>query len=440
MHGWVRHRSRLPNVEQTSPTTSPQTIGNKPTPALTITLGLLFFAALVSRSLSVVLRPQFWAEDGFFYEQAHALGFLHTLVMPHGGYLHTLPRLAAGLALLLPLSVVPLLFNMVGLLAQLMPPVYLCSARMQSIAPLPVRVLLGFLYVGVPNVAKIHGNMPNALWHLAVLCLLILLAASPQSPAAAIFDVTALSLGVVTGPFAICLLPVAIIVARRRRDLWTKVRAAIVCFGAILMPFTIILSPRQQTPGGLGASFPGFCRIVAFQVFVPVFRGVNNSAQLAKHPVLLSLASYAVTAVGLAVLTYVFLRGSMEVRCFLLFAAIVLAASLAKPLASANEPQWVALQRQGSTHRYWLMPEMAVAVAVVWLAAKAPNRVARAVSVALVCVMLIVDVAHWHLPDLVDLHFDTYIAAFKALPIGGHIQIPINPPGWSFELTKKPGD
>jgi hypothetical protein len=86
------------------------------------------------------------------------------------------------------------------------------------------------------------------------------------------------------------------------------------------------------------------------------------------------------------------------------------------------------------------MPEVAVAVAVVWLAAKAPNRIARAVSVPLVCVMLIVDVAYWRLPDLVDLHFDTYVAAFKALPVGAHIQIPINPPGWSFELTKKPGD
>lgn len=411
------------------------------TPGLTITLGLLCFAALVSRSPSVVFRPQFWAEDGqLFYQQAHALGFLHTLIIPYGGYLLTLPRLTAGLSLLLPLFLAPLLFNLVALLVQCLPAVYLFSARMQNIGPLPARILLAFLYIGVPNVAKVHGNLSNAQWHLAVLCCLILLAPPPRSVRAAAFDVTVLSLGAFTGPFAICLLPVAVVVAWSRRDMWTVRRAGILCLGALVVPATVLLSARPKPPAGLGASFPAFCRIVAFQVFVPVFRGVNNSAQLAQHPVLLSLVSYAVTAVGLAVLTYVFLRGSMEVRCFLLFAAILLAASLAKPLASASEPQWLALQRQGSTHRYWLMPELGVAVAVVWLAARAPNRIARAVSAALLCVMLIVDVAYWRLPDLPDLHFDTYVAAFKALPIGAHIQIPINPPGWSLELTKKPSD
>jgi hypothetical protein len=411
------------------------------TPGLTITLGLLCFAALVSRSPSVVFRPQFWAEDGqLFYQQAHALGFLHTLIIPYGGYLLTLPRLTAGLSLLLPLFLAPLLFNLVALLVQCLPAVYLFSARMQNIGPLPARILLAFLYIGVPNVAKVHGNLSNAQWHLAVLCCLILLAPPPRSVRAAAFDVTVLSLGAFTGPFAICLLPVAVVVAWSRRDMWTVRRAGILCLGALVVPATVLLSARPKPPAGLGASFPAFCRIVAFQVFVPVFRGVNNSAQLAQHPVLLSLVSYAVTAVGLAVLTYVFLRGSMEVRCFLLFAAILLAASLAKPLASASEPQWLALQRQGSTHRYWLMPELAVAVAVVWLAARAPNRIARAVSAALLCVMLIVDVAYWRLPDLTDLRFDSYVAAFKALPIGAHIQIPINPPGWSLELTKKPSD
>lgn len=411
------------------------------TPGLTITLGLLCFAALVSRSPSVIFRPQFWAEDGqLFYQQAHALGFLHTLIIPYGGYLLTLPRLTAGLSLLLPLFLAPLLFNLVALLVQCLPAVYLFSARMQNIGPLPARILLAFLYIGVPNVAKVHGNLSNAQWHLAVLCCLILLAPPPRSVRAAAFDVTALSLGAFTGPFAIFLLPVAVVVAWSRRDMWTVRRAGILCLGALVVPATVLLSARPKPPAGLGASFPAFCRIVAFQVFVPVFRGVNNSAQLAQHPVLLSLVSYAVTAVGLAVLTYVFLRGSMEVRCFLLFAAILLAASLAKPLASASEPQWLALQRQGSTHRYWLIPELAVAVAVVWLAARAPNRIARAVSAALLCVMLIVDVAYWRLPDLPDLHFDTYVAAFKALPIGAHIQIPINPPGWSLELTKKPSD
>ena len=127
----------------------------------------------------------------------------------------------------------------------------------------------------------------------------------------------------------------------------------------------------------------------------------------------------------------------MEVRSLVLFTAILFAASLANPSASPIEAQWLALQRQGSTQRYWLMPEFAVAVAFVWLSAYAPNRLARAVSTALVCVMLIVDVACWRLPALPDMYFDTYVAAFKALPPGRRSKSQSIRRVGHFKLTKK---
>jgi len=106
----------------------------------------------------------------------------------------------------------------------------------------------------------------------------------------------------------------AIIAVRRHPNLWTRVHAGIIGLGVIVMPTIMLFTTRPRSPAGLGASFQGFCRIVAFQVFVPVFRGLHNSAQLAQHPVLLSFVSCAITAAGLAVLTYVVLRGSMNVR------------------------------------------------------------------------------------------------------------------------------
>lgn len=427
-------------MEQAVPTESLRTAENTPRPGLIILLGLFYFAALVSRRPSVLLRPQFWAEDGqLFYQQAHELGFFHPFLIPYAGYLHTLPRLTAGLSLLLPLSVAPLLFSLVALLTQSLPAIYLSSSRAEKIGPLSVRILLAFFYVGVPNVARIHGNMANAQWHLAVLCFLILLASPPKSVWAAIFDVTALSIGAVTGPFAIMLLPVAVVVARKHRDVWTMSRAGILCVGVLIISAMVLQSPRSMSLIGLGASVPAFCRIVTFQVFFPVFRGINTSAQYTRSPALLSFVSYAVPTAGLATLAYVFRRGSMEARCFLLFAALALAASLASPLASASEPQWLALQRPGATHRYWLVPELAVTVAFVALASTATHSLVRAVGASLVCVMLIVDITFWRLPDLHDFRFDSYVAAFRALPIGAHIRIPI-PPNWSFDLTKTQRD
>lgn len=419
----------------------PQYLKKEKSAAYTLLLALVYFAALVSRNPHVLLPAQFWAEDGsIFYQQAHHLGFVHTLVVPYAGYLHLFPRLVAGVSLFAPLSFAPLVFNLAALTAQCLPAIYLCSSRMQELGPLRLRVLLAFLYVGVPNVAKIHGNLTNAQWHLAVLSFLILIALPPKSLAATVFDVTALLLGALTGPFCILLMPVAVLVATVRRERWRTKQIGILSAGAVIQGVTLMLNGRPHMQTGLGASLSRFSRILAFQVFVPVFRGTNNSAEFARRPLLLLVLSYLLTALGLAVLTYVFVRGGLEIRCMLLFAAVVLAASLASPLASPNEPQWEALQRPGSTHRYWYVPELAVAAATVWIATMRTHKILRIAGAVLVGIMILVDVVNWRLPALPNLHFDAYADTFQSLPVGSAIRIPISPSGWFVELTKTERD
>ena len=62
-------------------------------PLILIGCGLILFL----RRPDQFHHPQFWAEDGFFYERHLANGW-HTLVESYAGYLHTLPRLIAGTA------------------------------------------------------------------------------------------------------------------------------------------------------------------------------------------------------------------------------------------------------------------------------------------------------------------------------------------------------
>jgi hypothetical protein len=411
----------------------------EPRPALTVVLALFYFAAAVSRRPSTLLQPQFWAEDGaLFYQQPRGTGFLPTLVSPYGGYLHTLPRLTAGISLLLPLSYGPLLFNLVALVTQSLPAILLCTARMDHIGPLAVRILLGFLYIAVPNVPRVLGNLTNAQWHLAVLSFLIVVASPPRSVWAAVFDVVALSIGAVTGPFAAFLFPLAAVLAWSRRDTWALARAGILLLGALTLPVTTLMSVRPVPPSGLGASVPAFCNILTFQVFFPVLRGMNEIVHYAQQG-WLPTVSYAATAIGFAFLAYAFVRGGVELRCFLVFAALVLASSLASPLASGRDPQWISMQKPDAPSRYWIIPEVAVAAAVVSVAATAQSRLVRLCGAALVCMMLIADVTHWRLPDLPDRHFDDYVAAFKAAPVGTHLRIPI-PPNWTFEVVKTERD
>jgi hypothetical protein len=417
-----------------------RTLVARPTPKL-VALAVLCFAAAVSRRPDILFNPQFWAEDGLiFYQQAHELGFAATLLTPHAGYLHTLPRLVAGLSLLVPLAMAPLLFNLVGLAAQSLPAIFLASDRMERAAPLPVRLLLAFLYVGVPNVWRIHGNLTNAQWHLCVLCLLILIASAPRSAWAAAFDVAMLVLGVVTGPFALFLLPIAAILAWQQRDRWSIARAVILAVGSVAVAVLVSSGTRPISLAALSASVLGFCRIIGFQIVAPVFWGSNPVLSLADTPRLPTALGVALTVLGSALMAYVFWRGNTAVRCFLVFAALQLAASLISPLASATEPQWIALERPGATHRYWMLPEVAVSVAVVVMAATARARLLRGFFAALVVVMVLVDLVHWRVAPLPDLHFADSAAAFAALPVGQTLRIPIPPPKWTFVLTKTEWD
>jgi hypothetical protein len=430
----------LPGVEGSPGNDAPDDGMHASSPWTTVCLALLYFAAAASRRPSTLTNAQFWAEDGnVFYKQARELGFFDTLAIPYGGYLLTWPRVVASVSPALPLAYGPLLFNVAALLTQVLPAIFLASGRMRQLGPLPVRILLGVLYLGVPNVATVMGNLSNAQWHLAILSFLIVVAAPPRSTWAAAFDVVALGLGALTGPFAAVLFPVAVAVAWVRRDRWSMIRAGILCLGALTLPFTLTSSIRRTSIGGLGASLAGFCQLLTFQVFAPVFRGFNNSVQFLHPPSLLAAVSYTATIVGLAFLVYVFVRGSLEVRCFIVFGALLLAASLANPAASSVEPQWTALKKTGSPPRYWFIPELVVTAAVVSFACTAGHRVLRMLGAGLVVVMLVVDVAYWRLPDLPHRGFPKFVAAFKALPVGKELKIPI-PPNWTFKITKTERD
>lgn len=419
-------RARVPSARRLDPTI--------------VLLAVGFVAAVVSRRPSVLTNAQFWAEDGgLFYVQAREIGFPGTLTIPYAGYLLTMPRLVASLSPFVSFAHAPLLFNLAALLTAALPAIFLASDRMRLLGPRSVRVLLAVLYVGVPNVATVHGNLCNAQWHLAILSFLVVVAASPTSPWAAAFDVIVLALGAFTGPFALFLLPIAGVVAWVRRDRWAVVRAGILALGAAALPFTLATSLRPKSIGGLGASFTGFCQLFAFQVVGPVFRGVNDSIRFLRPPGLLPAVSCTVTAVTLGVLVYAVRRGGLEVRCFLLFAGLMLAAALVNPAASLVEPQWQVLQRPGSPPRYWFVPELAIAAAVVSVACTASHAALRFCGAALVVVMLTADVTYWRLQPLPDRGFARFVAAFEALPVGAQMAI-ATPPNWTFKITKTERD
>ena len=81
---------------------------NAPAGSTRLLLGTLLAALLLLRRPGSLLHPQFWAEDGpLFFQDAFNHGFRSTILQPASGYLHSFPRLVAGLSLLVPLEQAP---------------------------------------------------------------------------------------------------------------------------------------------------------------------------------------------------------------------------------------------------------------------------------------------------------------------------------------------
>lgn len=137
------------------------------------------FAIVVSRRPDALFNPQFWAEDGKnWYAQAYNLGILPSLFLPHTGYLQTISRLTASLAQFFPLAFAPLIFNLVAIAIQILPVNLVISSRFAALIPtLKSRLLLGFVYLALPNSYEINANITNAQWHLALLACMVVLAA-----------------------------------------------------------------------------------------------------------------------------------------------------------------------------------------------------------------------------------------------------------------------
>src|ERR1039457_6186574 len=85
-------------------------------------ISLFACAILAARRPDAIFHSQFYAEDGHvWFADAYNLGWWPALFRTWTGYFLTLPRLAAALALLVPLLRAPLLLNIVAICIQALP-------------------------------------------------------------------------------------------------------------------------------------------------------------------------------------------------------------------------------------------------------------------------------------------------------------------------------
>ena len=396
---------------------------------------VFFYAAAVIaiRAPEVLVNPQFYAEGGTWYEEAYNAGWTHTLLLPAGGYyLGVVPRLVTAMSLLVPLRFAPLLMNLCGIALQALPVSILLTSRCSRWGPLSVRLLMAAVYLALPNAGEIHVVLANAQWHLGLTACLLVLANPPAHWRWKVFDIGVLLLCGLTGPYCLLLLPVAGIFWWKRRQSWSGIVGGFLAVTSAVEAFMLLGGGWQQrihTP--LGATPFLFAKILAGQVYVGALIGQNEFASRANLP-----AVVVACLIGTSVLCWCLLKSGWELRLFIVFSAMLLAAALRSPLAAGLQRQWEFLATS-TGGRYWFFPMLAVSWSLIWCATQSACKPCQILGLICLAAMVCGEARDWKYPPFPDKHFRQYADKFAAAPPGTPVTIPICPEGCNIRLIKK---
>jgi hypothetical protein len=228
-------------------------------------------ATLAWFRFSASSRDILWAEDGRnFLQNAIDKGPFGALFVPYAGYLHTLPRIIAGLTVMFaPVRDYALWMTAgscvaAGVMAAL---VFVCSSAI--VRWVPARLMLSGLTVLVPLASReVLGNTAN-LHSLVLWTLCWVLIYRPRSRAGSIGLAVFTLLGAMTEIQSLALLPL-LLFHRTNRQLWL-VRGAYLT-GLMAQIFTTVLWPRGHNGNpliGLPSLLYGFLFNSVVPVWVP---------------------------------------------------------------------------------------------------------------------------------------------------------------------------
>ncbi|HEY5998557.1 MAG TPA: hypothetical protein VI078_04555 [bacterium] len=405
--------------------------------------GSALTAALVLREPGHFLNPQFWAEDAsVLFNQSWEEGFVRSLVTPASGYLYTFGRLVAGLALLLPLSWAPLVFNLAACAVQALPIFYLLSGRLGRYLPSPLaRLAAAAIYVAAPNSYETYVNLANSQSNLALAALLVLLADRPASRRVQAAELCLLAVFGLTGPFGIVLLPVAAwtLLAGRRDGArgWRIATAAVLAAGAVVQLPIMAISGRVAADAGGPVTLSQWLQIISTHVFYNSVLGIERmtdarwAADLAANR---GAQLLAVAVVGVLI-AFVIRRRHRALGGLLYLAGATVALSFLFP--SNGLEHWLA---PSFGPRYYLYATLFVLYATLLLCLRGGPL--RWLGAALAVPALTVGIpGDFQYERHLDTRWADQVAVFESLPGGERLRIPVQPsPHLWFTLRKKIGE
>lgn len=402
-------------------------------------LGLVFVAScaiIVSRRPDALFHAQFWAEDGVvWFSQAYNDGWWRPLFQSEVGYFQTLPRLAAAIALLVPLAYAPLVCNLIALAVQAIPAALLLSARSREWGSLTTRAAMAAIYLALPNCPEICAIITDAQWALALAAFLVLVATPPSGKLQSVSDIAILLLCGLTGPFCILLFPIALYLAFRRRQVRSqRLYAALISLCCVMQAYSLFFkNTAERSSAGLDATPMLFIRMVAGDIYLGALIGPSGLPMTPGIGFALFLILLALT--GTALIVLVLRKAPYPMTLTAIFAIMILCASIMSPSSPEKSGRWELIVRAAAV-RYWFYPCLVFLWSLVY-GLRGGSRPVRAASVLLLIVLSFGVALRWRRPPFADTHFRELAQHFETLPAGSSQDFPENPDGWSFRLVKR---
>jgi len=399
----------------------------------TLAIPAIILAVLIARRPASLLHADFWAEDGWhWYPDAYNDGW-RALFRPYAGYLQSICRLVGLIVQPFPLLWAPTLFSIAALGVQVAAACLLLSSRMNAAWPhRPSRMLFAFIYLLLPNSFEIYANLTNAQWHLSLVAFLLLVAIPARTSWGRVADFLLIMLCGLSGPFCLFLFPVSIWQAWRKRDRESTWKLALV-FTCCIVQATLSIDAGRGASPHLGAGPRRLAVIIALQIILGTeigrhaMPGVIHTVLWSDNalPILISFAAAALTLMAVH-------SGSVLVRQFILYAALVLSAGLLRPATGSMVPAWMLFTTPDIGNRYYVIPMLAWIGVLLTLAGSRRLAVARMAYVLIAAVLVAI-------PG--DLHFATRLATspptnfasqahiFASAPHGLQMRFPLRPEG-----------
>ena len=377
-------------------------------------VGLTAGAILFSRRPSVLVDPQFWCEDGTVYFLGRAGGW-QGLWATQGNYLALVPRATAALANLAPLWYAPMIYAGAAVAVCVAAAVKASSPRVG----LPYPVLAGLAVVAMPDMDEIATNVTNAQWFGAAILVLVCVSRPPVGFRQAARDTVALVLFGLTGPFIIFALPLLLWRALRTRRTGAWMLLSVGAVAAVMQYRAYSSSHPLPLPRGMPPLTP-LLAAAGYRTGGQLF-GLMPSPLLA-NPVPWGIAGLVLY--GLIWASFPLRNAVGEIRPLLAWMALAIVVGgflrYIDHAAVFFEPAFIA--------RYFYLPILFAAWLLLGgLARQGPRRwlAALGLAAAIAC-----NAPCYRMAPYSDLHWPHYASAIGR---GEPIQVPINPPAWSFD-------